>query len=162
MNISLFLIGMLFLAFFIVPVIYIHRVQRNKGKKLLKHFAELALKNGIKVTDSDMWNENNCIGIDEANGKIFVLNKTDEEEETTQICLKDVNQCKLSPTYRKMKGDKNGNIAERIDIVFTLNDGNAEKTINIYNINDSATLSEESALAEKWVNKVNEYLKKRK
>ena len=162
MNISLFLIGMLFLAFFIVPVIYIHRVQKNKGKKLLKHFAELALENGIKINDSDIWNENNCIGIDETNGKIFLLNKTDENEETTQINLNDVNQCKLSPTYRKVKGDKSSGITERIDIIFILNEGNAEKVINIYNINSGATISEEPALAEKWFNRANEYIKKRK
>lgn len=158
MNITLFLMGMLFLAFFIVPVIYIHRAQKNKGKKLLKHFADLALKENIKITYSERWNENNCIGIDEVSGKIFILSKTEEKEETTQIDLKSATQCKLSPTYRKVKGNKNGNITERIDIVFSFNDGKPEKVVNFYNTNGNTTLSEEPVIAEKWCNKINGYI----
>lgn len=159
MNISIFLMGVLFLAFFIVPVIYIHRAQKNKGKKFLKNFAELALKDSINISDCDMWNESNCIGIDKTNGKIFVLHKTQEKEETIQIDLKSVSECKLSPTFRKVKGNKNGNITERIDLVFNFNDSSTEKVINFYNINGNASLADEQILAEKWLNKVSAYIK---
>jgi len=158
MNITLFLMGMLFLAFFIVPVIYIHRAQKNKGKNFLKHFADIALKENIKITHSEMWNENNCIGIDEVSGKLFILSKSDEKEETTQIDLKSVTQCKFSPTYRKIKGNKNISVTERIDIVFSFNDSKPEKVVNFYNTNGSATLSEEPVFAEKWCNKINGYI----
>lgn len=161
MNITIFLIGMLSLAFFILPVIYIHRVQKNKGKKFLRNFAELALKNNINISDSDIWNDSNCIGIDDTNGKIFVLYITEEKEETIQIDLKSVSECKLSPTFRKVKGNKNGNITERIDLVFNFNDSSTEKVINVYNINGNSSLAEEQILAEKWLNKVNSYIHNR-
>lgn len=159
MNITIFLMGVLFLAFFIVPVIYIHRVQKNKGKKFLKNFAALAQKNNINLTNCDMWNNNNCIGMDEINGKVFVLYKTDDKEETIQVDLKSVSECKLSPTFRKVKGNKDGCITEKIDLVFNFNNSDTQKVINFYNINGNTTLTDEQILAEKWLNKVTAYIK---
>ncbi|MGE0078916.1 MAG: hypothetical protein AB7S48_13735 [Bacteroidales bacterium] len=154
MSISLFLIGSLFLAIFILPVIYIHRVQKNKSKLFLKHFASVAAKNQVKITNSDIWNSNNCIGIDTNSNKLFTLIKKDNLEDTNLIDLQDVSQCNVSETYRKTKGNKHDNITERVDLILGFKNGSKE-TINFFNLNDNSFLSDEHSLAQKWTDIIN-------
>jgi len=159
MNFSLILIGVIFLAAFILPVVYIHRVQKNKGKNFLKHYMTLAEKNQVKIVENDMWDSSNCIGIDTVSKKILVLKKNDEGEESILIDLKEVDKCFASPTYRSFKGNKNNKILERLDLVFTYkNSSKPENQINFFINSGNSTLSDQQVLAEKWCGIVNKHL----
>lgn len=161
MNLSLILTGLLFLGIFILPVFYIQLVQKNKGKNFLKHFTAFAEKHQAKVDEKDVWDSNNCIGIDTASGKLVVLKKNDTDEESILIDLKEVNKCFVSPTYKSIKGNKSNKILEQLDLVFTFKNANmVEKHVNFFVNSGNSTLSNQQVLADKWSNIVNKYLQK--
>lgn len=158
MDFSLFLTGMLILAFIILPIFFYLRAQKKRREKLLNHFIELAEKHQAKVAESDIWNSNNCIGIDYASGKLFSLRIIEDQETTTLIDLNEVDKCLVTPMNKKGRDNSN----ERLDIIFKFkNSSLTDKTINFYNVNDSSIITDELKLAEKWANKVNGYLQKK-
>lgn len=158
MDFSLFLIGMLILAILILPVFYIYRAQKNKGKKLSTHFIELAEKQQAIITESDIWNLNNCIGIDYVSGKLFYLRIAEDQESTTLVDLNEVDKCSVTPMNKKGRDNSN----ERLDLILKFkNSSLSDKKINFYNVNDSSIVTNELKLAEKWANKVNSYLQKK-
>ncbi|MGD9978240.1 MAG: hypothetical protein AB7S54_09945 [Bacteroidales bacterium] len=159
MNLSMVFIGLLFLAFFLGPVIYIHWVQKNKSKSKQKYFFALADKHQVTITEYDSWGTGNYIGIDADSGKMFVLKILDGNETTSLIDLNGVLKCRVVTVNKSFKG-RSGKVLERIDLAFTFRDPSTpEKSITFYDVNDSSTLAEEQSLSEKWLDKVNGYLR---
>lgn len=160
MNISMLIIGIGALAFFIVPVILIHRAQKNKSKNFIINFKKKAAKQNINIDECEAWSLIYCIGIDTNSGKLFYLKKEDDGDNTEEINLKDVEKCRLANVNRTIK-THNGKstFIERVSLAFTFkNSTQPEKNIEFFNTNDNISLTNEVPLAESWESKINKYL----
>lgn len=156
MDIKNAIIGFVLVAIFILPLVYLVNMQKNKDKKILKSFNAVAKKFNVSITKSEIWNSGYCIGIDDSNKKLLYFYKKNGKEESTLIDLSEVKKCKSSNINRNVK-TKSGNIyvIDRIELVFSYKDSSiADKALMFYSAVDDMTLSNELQLAEKWQNAI--------
>jgi hypothetical protein len=160
MDIKNAIIGFVLVAIFILPLVYLVNMQKNKDKKLQKHFLAEAKKFNVSISKSDVWNSGYCIGIDDTNSKLLYFYKKLGKEESTLIDLSEVKKCKTSNINRNVK-TKAGNIyvIDRIELVFSYKDtAIADKPLMFYSAEDDMTLSDELQLVEKWQKTINSVL----
>jgi len=160
MEIKNAIISFVLLAIFILPLVYLVNMQKNKDKKLQKILLALAKKLNVEISQSEFWNSGYCLGIDNTNRKLLYLYKKNEKEESTLIDLTEVKKCKSSNINRNVK-TKSGNIyvIDRIELVFSYKDSTiADKSLKLYSAEDDMSLSNELQVAEKWQNLINSKL----
>ena len=157
MDIKNAIIGFVLVAIFILPLVYLVNMQKNKDKKLLKSFHAAAKKFSVTISKNEVWNSGYCIGIDDTNSKILYFYKKHGKEESTLIDLTEVKKCRTSNINRNVK-TKAGNIyvIDRIELVFSYKDtATTDKSLIFYSAVDDMTLNNELQLAEKWQNTIN-------
>lgn len=148
MDLESFIIGLISLALFIVPIMLIQRKQRQQKKKFLENFMNLAEQKQLKITEYDFWNHCFAIGIDKGQNKLFYLKKQNEGEQTALINLSEVAACRVINMNREVNGDR---VIDFIELRFTFrNPGIPEQALEFYNKEKSLSLNEELLIAEKW------------
>jgi hypothetical protein len=152
MNTTAIIIGLGFLAMFIIPLIYISNAGNNKKKKYHKLLSEFAAEHSCKIEEYDQW-KNSCIGLDLFKKKIFYISKQDKELKKTQINLNDISKCKLS-------GINYANINQAntiIELNFAFLDANANSVkLEFFNTAvDTFIVEDDLKLPEKWLSIVN-------
>jgi hypothetical protein len=164
MELGPLFIGIAAVAAMIVPVMYVHKAQKNKEIKFLQHFLDLAKAQGINPTQHELWNINYIIGLDETSKKVFYLKKNGVEEKTMTINLAEVEKCRIANKTHTIKSSGgNSNVIDRIDLMFiNRNPQKADKSIEFYNGEESMSLRGEVPLTDKWCNIINSTLKSNK
>lgn len=148
MDLTTSLIGLGLVALTILPILYFHFVQKNKRKKYLQDFLNLAAQQQVKITRHAMWGHSCAIGLDDANNKLFYLKKQDNEETKVSINLADVEKCRLLVQRRAQNEEQ---VIDRLELVFSFRNGRtAEKTMLFYSKEEDLSLNGELQLAEQW------------
>lgn len=148
MDITSAIIGLISLALFIVPILYIQGKQKKGTKKLLDDYARLAEKHRLTISKSDSWNNCFVIGLDKAQSKLLYLKKQKEKEHVVLINLPDVETCTVTNLHRDVN---NNRVIDFIGLRFKLRGPKqAEQALEFYNKDESMYLSDELLLCEKW------------
>ena len=152
MDLSTTIIGLLLMALFLLPIVFIARTSRGKGRKYEKElFSEVSL-NHLTISEKDMWNEY-AIGIDESNKRIIYIDWSGSESVTTVFNLNDVKTFTSVPHPKNIK-DKNLKYyknAGRLGLRFTFKESAAKELYITFFLPGFGQLSEEDVkLFEKW------------
>lgn len=160
MEVGEVIFGLLALACFIVPVVYIQRRGRQEKKKFLKEFLQLAQQQELNLTTHDFWNHSYAIGLDPLKNKLFYLKKREGEEQQVVIDLAEIEKCRFINANRTVNGSR---VIDRLALGFGfLNSGLPEKNLEFYTKEESMAVHDELALAEKWQELINSHLSGRR
>ena len=156
MEIGSIIMGLITLAFFIVPVIYLQKVKEKERKVFLKDFLVLAGQQQIAVAQYDFWNHCYAIGMDPVKNQLFYLKKREGKEQKVLIDLKEVEKCSFINLSRVVNENK---IIDRLGLSFTFRNSKIpEKALEFYNNEESMSLDDEFQLLEKWKTLVDSHL----
>lgn len=148
MDIASVIIGLVSLALFIVPVIYIQGKQKKAETRLQEDFLRVARQQQLVISQHDLWNSRFAIGIDTDKGVLFYLKKWEEGKEELQIHLSEVASCRVNNENREVNGNR---VIDLIELRFTFRGSKLrEQALEFYSKEESMSLSEELLLAEKW------------
>lgn len=151
MDIANLIIGIVILAFFIVPVLLLSQSGKNKKKKLLKDLETEASIKGIKLTESDCWNES-ALGFDSSSGTVVFVDESKSERETSIFNLADVKSFRTLPPVNSKESD----IADlkkenRLALEFSFKKpGKSNVVINFYISGFGKMTEHEQKLFRKW------------
>lgn len=156
MDLTTSLIGLGLVALTVLPILYFHFVQKNKRKRFLQDFLNLAAQQQVKINRHAMWGHSCAIGLDENSNKLFYLKKRDNEDTRLSINLTDVEKCRLQIQRRAQNEEQ---VIDRLELVFSFRNGRtAEKTLLFYSKDEDLSLNGELQLAEQWQALVNTQL----
>lgn len=154
------LIGIVSLAFFIVPIVYLQIMKKNGRKKFLNNFMLLGRQHQVNISQHDFWNHSYAIGLDETANKLFFLKTAANTEQKISINLSEVEKCKLVNKNRTIDNNK---IIDSLELVLTFrNPGMPEKTLEFYDREESMSVNEEVQLIEKWNTLINSRLEQKR
>ena len=154
MDLISVIIGIISLAFFIVPVVYLQMVKKNEKKKFLDNFLLLAQQQQLNISEHDFWNHSYAIGLDDTNKKLFFLKTAGGTEQKISINIKEIEKCVLVNKSRIVDKSK---VIDRLELVVTLrNVRQSEKTLEFYDREESMSVNEEVQLIEKWNKLIND------
>ncbi|MBP7731720.1 MAG: hypothetical protein KA114_08810 [Bacteroidales bacterium] len=151
MDIANLIIGIVILAFFIVPVLLLSRSGKNKRNKLLKDLEAEASNNGIILTESDVWNES-ALGFDSSSGTVIFVDESKSEKEISIFNLADVKSFRTIPPVNSKESD----IADlkkenRLALEFSFKKpGKSNIVINFYISGFGKMTEHEQKLFRKW------------
>jgi len=152
MDLSTTILGLLFLALFILPVILISKSGKGKTNKFEKEIFSEASKNELNISDKLIWKEF-AIGIDASRKKIIYLDWSGPEKINLIIDLKDVKVFEPIPgSGEQNKKNFNYKKVDRLGFRFHfIKPGRSDLNIIFY-IAGIGTLSEEEVkLYKKWL-----------
>ncbi|GJM31826.1 MAG: hypothetical protein DHS20C18_08270 [Saprospiraceae bacterium] len=132
-----------------------------KEKKRLNEFLQLAKNHHLTIAESDLWNNDYCIGLDATAKQLFFLKKQDDKEETCIIDLAKIKKCQAKNITKSVK-TKGGThtVTDRLELVFTPKDLKAhDQAIAFYNREESLGITSELPLLTKWEKRINDLLK---
>jgi hypothetical protein len=148
MDLATLIIGLLSVAVFIVPVLYIQRKQKGNSGKLLAAFMAAGAQQGLRITKHERWNEQFAIGLDETQHKLFYMNKQALTPQQVVVDLAEVKNCAVVNMSRDVNGSR---IIDLIGLRFSFHNTKwPEQLLEFYNKEESMLLSGELQLAEKW------------
>lgn len=157
MELGSVIIGLVSLACFILPIIYLQNAKKKEKKKFLKEYMLLAEQQQLTISQCDFWNHGYAIGIDPLKNKLFYLKKLEGKEQKITIDLSEIASCRI---ININKTEKDYKIVERIQLAFTFrNLRKAEMTLDFFDKEESMTIHDEHQLSEKWNTFINEHLK---
>lgn len=156
MELGSVIFGLLTLACFVVPVIYLKRASKKEKNKFLKNFIQLAEQQQLSISRHDFWNHSFAIGIDINKNKLFYFKKCGDLDQEVLIDLYEVESCRLNNINRNVNQNK---VIDRLELVFTFrNPRLAQKTLVFYNKEETISLYEELAIIENWKTIINTHL----
>ena len=158
MELRTTIVTLVILIICIAPFIWMSKVNKNKGKRLLQLLSGLAGKNNTSIAQHDIWHHT-AIGTDEATRMIFFAKKGKDADMLQQIDIGDIQRCRVINTSRTVRHNNgNVNVIDKLELGFQYHDKNKPETVlEFYDAYaDHATLSVELHLAEKWCKLVNE------
>jgi hypothetical protein len=157
MDLSNIIIGIVALALFVVPIMYIKSIQKKKAARHLQEFLDLGKAQQLTLTRHEFWDDNYGIGLDEGQQKLFYVNKFAGREQQLVVPLANMKQCTVSTTNREANGSK---IMEQIGLRFvSRNPKDREMYLEFYNREVNLMLSEELQIANRWSALANESIK---
>ena len=156
MDLGSVIFGIISLACFIVPIIYLQGKKNKEKKEFLKYFMKLAEQQQLIITEHDFWNHSYAIGIDTQKNKLFYLKKQEGKDQQVLIDLREVERCTIHNSNRTVNNNK---IIDSIDLCFTFRNKKPQKTLSFYNREESLSVNEEHQFSEKWNTLINSRLK---
>lgn len=145
--------GLVTLACFIVPVIYLQHLRTKERKKFLKDFMHLAEQQQLFISEHDFWNHSQAIGMGTSKNKLFYLKKQEDQEQKILIDLYEVEACRLNNINRNVNQNK---VIDRLELVFTFrNPRIPQRTLVFYNKEETISLHEELEIVERWKTIIN-------
>lgn len=153
MDLGSIIIGLICFALFVVPIIYIQSVQKNKSRKFFANFINLATQQQLVVAQSDLWKNCYAIGIDTKANKLFYLKKSADTEQKVLINLSEVESCSVVNINRNINNNK---IIDRLELLISFHNNKLpKKALEFFNREDNQALNDELRLTEKWRNIIN-------
>lgn len=160
MDLASIIIGLICCALFVVPVIYINSVQKNKSRKLLANFVDLAAQQQLIMSQHDLWKHCYAIGIDNKANKLFYLQKTADTEQKILINLAEVEACHVVNVNRNVNNNK---VIDRLELLLSFrNTKLPKKILEFYNADNNMALNDELRLVEKWNTIINQHVEANK
>jgi hypothetical protein len=162
MNLHSIIFGIAGLMALIVVPVYIHHLyKKQKERKFLMHFKNLAEREKLEITQNKMWKDKYLIGLDDKANKIIYLNKIKEKIQEYIIDLHSVDNCRIASQNRNVKtADGTRNVTDRLELVFTYRAPDAPQTVlEFYDSEVFLTSDEEHPLIENWLRIINSRLK---
>jgi hypothetical protein len=156
MDLGSAIFGLMALACFIVPVIYLQRRSSQERKKFLKEFIQAAEQQQLSISVHDFWNHGYAIGIDTNKHKLFYLVSKEGINQKQIIDLCEAEKCSLINMNRMVNDSK---VIDRLALKFSFRNSKLpEKALEFYNKEETMAVNEEFQLAEKWVAIINAHL----
>lgn len=151
MDITTTIIGLLLLALFIVPVIFLSKSGKKKKTRLSKDIQSEASRNNLSLTKFDSWNES-AIGIDDKNGKVIYIDESHADKDVRIFNLKDVKSFKTFPDLtNKSRQNTDYKKEPKISMGITFRDpSKSDLEITFYVPGFGKLKEEEKLLFEKW------------
>jgi hypothetical protein len=154
------IIGIGFLSILIVPLVWAHFSQKKKDTLFYDQYTKVAHEHGITVGTRELWNHNQCIGLDEHAHQLFYFRQLENDAEYKQINLAEFIKCDVVIQHKIFFVDnKESQIINQVDLVFRpLRSKQPEVKIAFYNGDESLQLNNELLLANKWSSLVNDHI----
>lgn len=150
MDITTILLTVIILILCALPLVIMLKNKSKKEKSFKEAISALAAKSNNKIERYDRWN-NNIIGIDQLNHKLFFISKKHDKEVHKVIDLSDIAQSSLVKTHHNVRNE-NASVIKKLELYLILKDkSKPDVVLEFYNAeHDSLTIREEFQLAEKW------------
>ncbi|WP_299825355.1 hypothetical protein [uncultured Pontibacter sp.] len=155
MDFVTIIIGLISLALFIVPIMYISRKQKQVAGKAMQEFLALAGQQELSLTKYDFWNQRFALGLDEKQHKLFYFCKQADKEQVLLLDLADVKSCELVKDSREVNDNK---IIDLIALRLSFRAAKPQLLV-FYQKEDNMLLGGELQLATKWSAIISEALK---
>jgi hypothetical protein len=152
MDTTSLIIGLFFVAIFIVPVWLIQRSQ-NKGKGILsKSFKQAASSNGLSISTSDFWANAYCIGFDEKNNKLLYLAHKPTGDNVVVVDLNTLEKCSIErKTHQSGTGKHQETVTDHLVLKLIHNDAmHTTDRLEFYDVATNLSMNGEQMLLEKW------------
>lgn len=162
MDIGTIIIGIVFLAVFILPFYFLGRNKKSGAKGLTQAFSQAAAKAGLNIPNPECWSNTYCIGIDPQAGKMLYLKVKNGASQETVIDLGEIEKCRVANhTKTAVAHNTASKVVDKIELVFTpFAAHHNEKALEFYSLAESLTIGNELKLAEKWKQLAEQQLKK--
>lgn len=148
MDLASIVIGLICCALFVVPVIYIQSVQKNKSRKFLADFTNLAAQQQLIMSQHDLWKHCYAIGIDSRANKLFYIKKAADTEDQVLVNLSELAACSVVNINRNIHDNR---VIDRLELLLSFRNNRLPKqTLEFYNGENSMALNDELRLLEKW------------
>jgi len=152
--------GIILLLIFVLPIVFLNRKRKKDGKQFSSELFDFASKNNCKISEHELWN-NTALGMDKEKHQLYFIKNAANNKIKYKIDLLEIQKCRVVNTIRniKYKGETH-KVIDRLELAFIFRDKNKpEVFLEFYNTDvDSATLSGELQLIEKWFKIVDEQL----
>jgi hypothetical protein len=146
------IIGLVILSLFILPLWYFQRSQHKAEKNLSKLFKQIAVTNGLLLTQSDKWHNMYSIGIDDKHNRLLYLKHKSTGDQKQVIDLSTIAKCSIEKKIRNVgKGKHQSKVIENIKLVLTQQDvAHTQHVLEFYDVAESGLMNGEITLVEKW------------
>jgi hypothetical protein len=158
------IIGLVFIALFILPIWYFQRSQNNSERYLSKLFKQVASTNELSISQSDEWHNMYSIGFDEKHNKLLYLKHSSSGDQKQVIDLSTIAKCSIEKKVRNVSNGKHqSREVDNIKLVLTRQDAaHTQLALEFYDKAESALLNGELTLVEKWKNLIESKLAAKK
>ncbi|WP_439882691.1 hypothetical protein ACSX1A_05870 [Pontibacter sp. MBLB2868] len=150
MDFETVIIGLVSVAFFLVPILYVQHVQKAKKNKIIEDFIKLGEQQQLTITQYDFWEPFYAIGIDTEKKKLLYTRNQAGNEQQELVDLAEIIKSGISKTSTDSGGNK---VIERVDLALhTRTPKQQAKFIEFYSKEENLNFSNELLLSEKWNN----------
>ncbi|MDD3722623.1 MAG: hypothetical protein PHW92_09060 [Lutibacter sp.] len=163
MNSGTAITGVILIAIFMLPFIFMLNGRKKKKKKLLESILTLANNHNCKISQQEI-SEEFAIGLDERANQLFFFKKIKDKEVAQHVNLDEIKSCKVIKTEHNI-GNKSDNYKtiDKLDLHFSfLDKKNPDTSFTLYDVEENYGLDGEIQMIEKWSNIVNDRLIKQK
>ena len=151
------LIGIGFIALFVIPLLLLSNSGKNKKKKLTLMLRSQAKETGRSILLFDLW-KTSCIGIDNKEEIIYCVSKSNGNFNKMEIDLKTVSKCILSG-YNRSENNSRSKSNTKIELQFKFQNPENIKSIEFFDTKvDTFITDDDFRIPEKWLNIVNSRL----
>jgi hypothetical protein len=154
------IIGLFFLALFIVPFILMSRKGKKGEKQILQSLTSMADQNKSQLTTHEIFG-NIALGMDEMKNLVFFCKKNSGQPAGQTIDLAGIQQCrllKISRTINSKEGKQE--VTDRLELCFIPRaKDKPELRLEIFNADAGGELNGELQSLEKWSARINSLLK---
>lgn len=157
MKLDILIVDFILVTAVILPYLLFILIGRMEEAKLKNKFLEEAQKHGLRLEETDRWN-NNILGIDKEKAKLLLLQKRKAGIVTELIDLKQVRTCSIHEDILPVKIQKRTeNILQKLELQLILHNGTF-KNLNLYNCEETYSQDYELKHAERWNRVINSLL----
>ena len=150
------IIGVISLAVFVVPVLYLITRHKKKAGEALREFLALGEQQQLRLTRHDFWEPGLAIGLDEGQRKLLYLQKQDSFMKQTLIDLAEVKSCTVVNLHHEVNGNR---IIDEVALHVTFLDAKRPiQSLVFYSKAWDMLPNVELRLAEKWNASINAVL----
>jgi hypothetical protein len=154
------LIGLLSILICIAPFVILYYKRLKNENKMLQSLNAIAQLHKCKISEHEFCGDF-VLGIDENKKFVYFFKQKREEAISLFVDLSEIQTCQFSKKTRNIKNNaENLVITEQIELCFlTKEKSKSQTSFELYNDEINMQLSGELPFADKWSNKINEYLK---
>ena len=163
MDLGTAILGMVAIAICVLPLIWLHRIQKKAANTLLFALTEFASKHHAALSTHEV-HRDFAIGMDESKACVFFIKKSKDEDIATAIDLSEIKTCKVINTNMSFNThDGVRKVIEKLELSF-IPAVESKSTVNLelYDMDKNVQLSGELQLIERWADRINEWLKSAK
>ena len=157
------IIGIFFLALFIVPFIIMSRKGKKSEKQLLQTLAGIAEQHKCQLSQHEISGDFG-IGLDEMKNFVFFCTNTTGQEIRQAIDLTGIQHCRLIKASRTINGKEGKHeVIERLELGFVpIAKDRPEIRLEFFNAEAGRQLNGELQSIEKWLTRINARVKIKK
>jgi len=146
------IIGLVFIALFILPIWYFQRSQNKAGSYLSGLFKKVASDSELSISQFDEWCNIYSIGFDEKHNKLLYLKHSSSGDQKQLIDLSTIAKCSIEKKIRNVSNGKHqSREVDNIKLVLIRQDAaHTQLALEFYDKAVSALLNGELTLVEKW------------